>query len=159
VSEVPPDAPIIPQEWVGGVKVVDIGDIRVARGLSRRPFSGCHHHALVYDDRERRVWCADCQKTLEPFDAFLSLVGQFDRARAIAEEKANEIAAAREHSLVRIAAKAMDDHWRKRRTIPTCPHCRNGLLPEDVSKMGRMSREIEIARRKRLEATHDQPHD
>lgn len=145
----PPDAPIIPQEFVGGVTVVDIGDIRVARGLSRRPFRGCHHWALTYDERERRIWCNDCETTIDAFDGFLSLVSQFDRAAKNAKAAAAEIADAKAHNLVKIAAKKMDDHWRKRRTIPTCPHCHAGLMPEDASKMGRMSRELEMARRAR----------
>ena len=49
------DAPIEPQEYLSGPTVVDIGDLRVARGLSRRPFSGCAHHSLVYDNKERRI--------------------------------------------------------------------------------------------------------
>ncbi len=52
-----------------------------------------------------------------------------------------------------LAAKRMDDLWRKKRAVPTCPHCGSGLLPEDTERMGRVSKEIEIARRKR-EADH-----
>ena len=154
-TQPPPDPPIVPQEWIGGIKVVDIGDARVARGLSRRPFSGCHHNSLIYDGCERRIWCPDCKSTIDPFDAFLSLVGQFDRAQRKAEQKAKELADAKSHNLVRIAAKQMDDQWRRKRTVPTCPHCRKGLMPEDAARMGRMSREIEIARRRAVEMAGD----
>ena len=41
--------PIVEQEYLSGLKVVDIGDLRVARGMSRRPVSTCHHRPLVYD--------------------------------------------------------------------------------------------------------------
>jgi hypothetical protein len=50
------DAPIIPQSFIGGVKVVDIGDLRVARGLSRRTHAACKHDQLIYDANERRIW-------------------------------------------------------------------------------------------------------
>ena len=41
---------------MGGVKVVDIGDVRIARGLTRREFSTCPHKHMVYDQNERRIW-------------------------------------------------------------------------------------------------------
>jgi hypothetical protein len=64
------DAPIEPLDYLYGVKVVDIGDARVKRGKSRRPIGTCPHKSMHYDQEERRVWCADCEATLEAFDAF-----------------------------------------------------------------------------------------
>lgn len=143
------DPPIVEQGFLYGVNVVDIGDIRVARGLSRRPNSTCKHHPLVYDERERRIWCRDCETTVEPFDAFLLLVEQFNAAARHYEKLTQEAESARQHVIRRIAAKKMDEAWSRRRSVPTCPHCRAALMPEDVEKMGRISRDLEIARRAR----------
>ena len=71
------DAPIEPQDYLYGLKVVQIEDLRVSRGLTRRPSSSCRHKALVYDDKERRIWCSDCESEIEPFDAFIGLCGVF----------------------------------------------------------------------------------
>lgn len=49
------NAPIEPHEYLYGVKVVQIEDLRVARGLTRRPVSSCRHRKMVYDDKERRI--------------------------------------------------------------------------------------------------------
>lgn len=49
--------------------VIDIGDIRVARGLTKG--EPCPHERLVYSVETRRVWCADCETDLAPFDAFV----------------------------------------------------------------------------------------
>lgn len=76
------DDPIIEPGFLGGVKVVTIGDLRVARGLSRRPYSSCSHRALIYDQSERRIWCQDCEKDVDHFAAFIHLVEQYDGAPA-----------------------------------------------------------------------------
>jgi len=143
------DPPIVQQEWLGGVNVIDIGDIRVARGLSRRPYSACGHHQLVYDHNERRVWCKDCESNIEAFDAFEQLVSRFhDKASELkCREKAVEEAEA--HSIIRIAAKRLDEIYRRKKMVPACPHCSGGLLPEDVEHIGTVSRSWELARRKR----------
>ncbi len=49
------DPPIEPLDYVGGVAVVVIGDVRVARGMSRRYHSSCPHVQLIYDQKELRL--------------------------------------------------------------------------------------------------------
>lgn len=145
------DAPIEPGEFTHGVTVVDFGDARVARGMSRRPVSICKHTTLVYDTKERRIWCEDCQSTVEGFDAFLVLVEQFSDAQSIISRKNAEANAAQDHALHLIAAKNLEKHWRGRTMAVPCPHCGGGLLPEDFKSIpGATSADIERARRKRL---------
>lgn len=143
--------PIKEQEYLSGPKVVDIGDIRVARGLSRRPVSMCRHQHLVYDVNERRIWCKDCETDVEAFDAFQIIVGQWHRAHDKLDRQRQEIDQAKQANLVRIAAKRMDEQWRRKRSVPACPHCGCGLMPEDTEHMSRVSKEIEVARRARIE--------
>ncbi|HCN72334.1 MAG TPA: hypothetical protein DIS96_11700 [Pusillimonas sp.] len=137
-------APIIEHEFSLGVKVVDIGDLRVARGMARRERSTCKHAKLVYDTRERRVWCKDCETDVEAFDAFTSLVERFyafeDRISRLREIEAETL-----HSR---AAKALDKVFRSRTMTPCCPHCNRGILSEDVVHGGSsMSRDLELHRR------------
>lgn len=143
------DPPIEPQDYIGGVKVVDFGDLRVARGMSRRAFATCKHKPLFYDQKERRIWCRDCESNVDAFDAFLLLVEQFHYAAADIERRREEVRKAREHNIIRIAARQMDEHFRRRNMVPACPHCHTGILPEDVGRMGSVSREWEQARRNR----------
>ena len=70
------DPPIVPMDFCGGTTVVDIGDIRVQRGLSRRPFSACPHRGLTYDRKERRIWCKDCERDIfDAYDYFRMITG------------------------------------------------------------------------------------
>ncbi len=148
----PKHPPIVELDYLSGVTVVDIGDIRVARGMSRRPVSMCPHTPLVYDNHERRIWCKDCESDVEPFDAFLQLVENFARAADQIKRDREDLKAAQDHSILRIAAKKMDEHFRSKRHVPACPNCGEGIFPEDVAKMGMVGREWAAAKRKKKEA-------
>lgn len=124
------DPPIEEQDFLYGVKVVDFGDYRVARGFSRRAYSGCRHHALVYDQNERRIWCKDCERDVETFDAFLGLVEPYARALSNLQDREQKIEEAEKFSIRSIAAKNIDQAWRHRNMVPCCPHCGHGLFPE-----------------------------
>lgn len=143
--------PIEPMDFLLGVNVVDIGDLRVARGMSRRPVSSCKHHPLRYDQRERRIWCSDCETDVEPFDAFVMLVENFSRANDDIKRRRDELAKAESHTILRVAAKRMDELFRRKNMVPACPHCGQGIFPEDVQGMGSINREWESARRARRE--------
>ncbi len=147
------DPPIKEQQFLAGVTVVDIGDYRVARGLSRRAFSSCPHKKLVYDAQERRIWCKDCEKDVEAFDAFQGIVENFSAQVKVLQRREQKVKEAEDHSLISVAAKVMDTAWRKLKRIPCCPHCRTGLMPEDF-KHGIIhwtSKEFELARRRKKE--------
>lgn len=141
--------PIVPQDYLSGVKIVDIGDLRVARGRSRRPVSVCKHSQLVYDSNERRVWCKECETDIEAFDAFELLVGYFNAAANRLERREELVREAEEHSLISRAAKVVDHAWRSRRMAPDCPHCQTPLLPEDFANGIKSSTGTEFARARR----------
>lgn len=143
--------PVVEHDFIYGMKVVDIGDLRVARGMSRRPVSACKHRPLVYDQKERRIWCKDCETDVEAFDAFLLIVENFKAAASEIERRQRDLEEAISHNIIRIAAKRMDEHFRRKKMVPTCPHCHHGIFPEDVPRMGSINREWEEARRARKE--------
>lgn len=127
------DTPIEPQDYISGVKVVDIGDLRVARGLTRRPASSCKHKQLVYDERERRIWCQHCETSVDPFDAFVRLVEQWKGAVDDAQRDRDAAREALAHAARHRATKVLDKAWGSRTMVPTCPHCHAGLFPEDFT--------------------------
>lgn len=144
------DAPIEPQEYTYGVKVVDIGDIRVARGMTRRPIGQCSHRHQVYDDKERRVWCSDCETEIEPFDAYMRLVEMMDGHIKKLQAREKQVAEAESHALRSRASKVMDEAWRSLTTAPLCPHCDEAILPGDVARgVAKCSRSLVEAKRKR----------
>jgi Zn finger protein HypA/HybF involved in hydrogenase expression len=142
--------PIDEQNYLYGVNVVDIGDLRVSRGLTRRPHSSCHHARISYDHKERRIWCRDCEHDLDPFDAFTLLVEWHDRAAKDLHRRREALEEAERHQIVSVAAKTIDKAWRSRKMVPACPSCGNGLFPEDFkSEPAMLGRDYAEARRKR----------
>ena len=144
-------APIKPRNYVHGVNVVNIEDLRIARGKAERPlYAACKHKNLAYDQEERRVYCMDCESDVEPFDAFLILVERWDAAIRSLEKRMNAVREAEEHSLISRASKAMDHEWRSKKTAPLCPHCHEVLMPEDVldNRLRRASKQLAVRKRK-----------
>lgn len=140
--------PIEPVNWSAGVKVVDIGDIRVSRGQTRVPGKSCRHRNVSYDQSERRVYCMDCERDIDGFDAFLMLVECHHSAVAKVERRSQELQEAEQFQARSRAAKHLDKYWRGRTQVPNCPHCGEGLLPEDVLN-SRSSSSAELTRKKR----------
>lgn len=144
------DKPIDPQDYCVGLKVVDIGDIRVARGETRRPRSTCRHRHMVYDNKERRIWCSDCETEVEPFDAFMLLAEQMDGHIKRLQRREQEVSEAEQFAARSRAAKKLDSYWRGRSLVPLCPHCSEALLPEDVvNGLSATSPELVRAKRRR----------
>ena len=142
------DAPIEPKDYLYGPKVVQIEDLRIARGMTRRPQSSCTHRQLVYDDKERRIWCQDCETEVEPFDAFIQLCGVFQKAKADIDHRRRQLAEAEAFQIRSKAAKVMDEVWRSKNMAPLCPHCDTAILPEDVAGgVARTGKKLVIARR------------
>jgi hypothetical protein len=141
--------PIEEPGFIGGVTVIDIGDVRVARGISRRPYSVCRHARLVYDGGERRIWCKDCEQDVEPFDAFKIIAEQCSAFSASMERREKKVEEAEAHALISRAAKAVDDAWRSRKIAPGCPHCHKPILPEDFAGGVRSGSSVELERRRR----------
>lgn len=124
------DPPIVEPGFIAGVTVVDFGDIRVARGLTRRHHASCPHKHMNYDPKERRIWCRDCERDVEAYDAFLIIVEHYDHAFKALVAREKRLAEAEAFKVRSLAAKAMDEAWRSRNMVPACPHCSYGLFPE-----------------------------
>lgn len=111
--------------------VVDLDSVRIRAGRTPYKLKTCKHHHLIYNQIERRVWCEDCERTIDNFDAFLIFTNKFE---SMLREANGRMATATEalNSAARLrATKTLDRMWSGRRMAPCCPHCNRGLLPED----------------------------
>jgi Zn finger protein HypA/HybF involved in hydrogenase expression len=140
--------PIVPEEYLSGTTVVDLGDVRVARGLTRRPATICRHARLHYDAKERRIWCPDCERDIDPFDAFTHILDGYDASMKRLHARAERVKEAEAFSARSIAARTLDEAWRSRSMVPACPACGNGLFPEDFrARPAMLGRDFARARR------------
>lgn len=150
----PPDDPIEPRVDARPfiAEIIDLDGVRIQWGLpASRGTERCKHTNLTYSTEERRVWCQDCKRTIENFDAFKVLVDSFQRMELAARLKLEKAEAAMAATIHRRATKAVDKAWSSSLPAIGCPHCRAGLLPEDFEAGVKVctSREYELARRKR----------
>ena len=162
MSDKPIDAPLVstPGSEPFGQPVIDLAEMRIKRGRSNVSVATpCKHRALIYSQDERRVWCEDCERTIDSFDAFMTVVGQFHPMVNAAKHALRRAKEAEAMTITLRAAKVFDKAWRGNQMAVSCPHCRTGLLPEDFLSGGsQVSAEIERARRGR-QALKESDHD
>lgn len=135
-----------------GSPVIDFGEMRIAFGLPKFHHKICRHTRLVYNIRERRVWCDDCESTVDGFDAFMTITTHFHGMERAAQLRLAQAEEAKKATIVKRATKNIDRAWNRQRPMAICcTHCGGGLLPEDFESGGSaVSRDLELARRKRL---------
>lgn len=152
-----PDDPIVPADqnstpFGEKVNVLEIDNFRVKFGRPKRKHSDCSHNSLIYNTADRRIWCEDCETTIDNFSAFMRIRDIWASADDEIRRREQAVQEAEKHAILSRAAKAVDKAFRQRGHVPVCPHCSHALLPEDVLRLDRgqmVSKEIEIARRKR----------
>jgi hypothetical protein len=154
VTLTPPDDPIVEIKGAGAyhAQVIDLAGVRIKAGLPKSVHKKtCKHHTLTYCRSDRRVWCDDCSRTIEPFDALLMMIGAFADMERDAARKMLKADEAMASTVRRRSAKELDRAWSGNLPAVCCPHCRKGILPEDFDGGigARTSREYEMARRKR----------
>lgn len=157
MSDKPIDVPLVhtPGCEPFGQPVIDLAEVRIKRGNASSRFGrACQHKALIYSQDERRIWCEDCERTIDSFDAFMVVVGQFHPMVNAAKRSLERAREAEGFTISLRAAKVFDRAWRGNQMAVCCPHCRTGLLPEDFLSGGsQVSADIERARRARMLAT------
>ena len=136
-------------------ELIDLAGVRIQRGMTSHAATKCKHMNIRFcEDRgDRRVWCVDCQSNIDPFDALamiaLHLQRMLDSAHSMRAEAQKALGAT---ARLR-ATKVLDRAWSGNVMAVACPHCKNGLLPEDfLTGSHQISRDLEIARRKRRDS-------
>lgn len=131
--------------------IIELGDLRITR--ARRQYTaGCQHKRFTVDPNGDIVTCNDCDKQISSHFALLLLVDEWDRAqRKLADSRASH-AAAMERTVVLRAAQRVQSAWRSRTMVPTCPHCGEGIFPEDGFGGSAINKEMAL---RRLQAIKD----
>jgi hypothetical protein len=133
-------------------ELIDLAGVRIQRGIPKYNPNQCKHKNILYhcSHSERRIWCSDCERDIEPFDAFMIFARQFEEMISEAQDMRQKAAEALRTTARLRATKVLDKAWSGNVMAVACPHCRGGLLPEDFARgSDQTSREIEIARRNR----------
>lgn len=135
-------------------KVVQIGDLRLARTKEDylRKQEGCQHIRLEMDDLGETVKCIECGDQVSAYWALGRVVEQWRGHAKTLNRHVEAVKAEREAVLYLTAAKLAESAWRSRSTVPTCPHCRRGIFPDDRFGSSTVSKVFEQGLRVREKA-------
>lgn len=153
MTDAPKDPPleVLPDGGTYHGVVVDLDKVRIRLGRTPYRVKNCEHKALIYSPSERRVWCENCERTIDNFDAFLIFTRHFERMESEARHKLTTAQEALNSAARLRATKALDRMWAGGKMAPCCPHCHAGLLAEDFANGvgAAMSKELVLAGRRR----------
>ena len=65
------------------------------------------------------------------------------------ERERDKLIELQKQTVVHKAAIILQNAWRKKKMVPSCPHCDRGIFPEDELGRSTVSKELELARRKK----------
>jgi phosphotransacetylase len=127
-------------------EIIKIGEGKFEKIWGER----CPHKNLIYDIENEEVTCKDCKRIVNPFKALMILISQY---RSIEQDLKNrrqeleELEIRKEKHLLK-ATKAVDQAWRSKSMVPTCPHCHKAIFPGDGfgSSMTNKGMEMETRR-------------
>lgn len=115
--------------------VISIGDWAVEHkrsyGVHNYMMAGCNHNNMVMNDHGQYVDCKDCGKQLS---AYWALGHMLDRVRSERQRLHAEKERLKDESKKTLhyrAAVTIERAWRSKSMVPTCPHCKRGILPSD----------------------------
>jgi len=101
----------------------------------------CPHTHLLFDENGHTVECKDCGKEVSAWWAFMRMVERYENEWKKIERAKAEVEQAEKRILTHKAAIAVEDAWRRRKTLPTCPHCSKPILPVDRFGLGHVDRQ------------------
>lgn len=129
-----------------GAQVVDIGEFRLTRSRTFT-FDGCKHKHLTLNDEGEFVTCDDCKMQVGTYAALRMLVERWDLLQERLNRQQAAIAEAAGKTIGLRAAQRVEQAWRSRTMVPTCPHCSAAIFPEDGFGSSAVNKAFAIARR------------
>lgn len=107
----------------------------------------CEHKHLTLDDNGEIVTCEDCHKQVSPYWALRRMATMWGNHAEQVRRAVSKVHEDQKATFHLRAAKIVEKAWRYRKTVPVCPHCKEGILPEDGFGTSCINRAIELKRR------------
>jgi len=133
-------------------RVVSIADWKISRTNSRQfgpSPTECQHHNMTMDQHGFTVRCDDCKLQLSAYWVLEKLLGDYEKWREDFSYQQRQFAAERDKAVRLSAAQQIEQAWRSRKMVPCCPHCGRGIFPADWISSSMVSKEYELAIRRR----------
>lgn len=124
-------------------------EFKIERG-SLHSVDNCNHRNLQYDISSRIIYCKDCEREIDHFDAFFMIVKMFAYAEHSLDcrrEELDELEKRHQVGLLK-ATRKVDEAWRSRSMVPICPHCHKAIFPTDGFGGNLTNKDLELERRR-----------
>ena len=112
-------------------EVIEIGEFRLRRAQRKSALRDCRHMSLELDYELQTVRCADCGEHMSPFYALSHLTDALNRKSDQLTRDRENLRQLQSGNLHLIAARRVEEAWRSRTMVPTCPHCDEAIFPGD----------------------------
>ena len=136
--------------------VISFESFKIGRNRSTIVAGKCKHKNIMLDDSTNRVQCQDCEEILDPFWALKMLITDWSNYSERIKNQISQLRVLKGETVILRAAKHIEKELRRRKTVPTCPHCSEALFPEDLLNVGKASKELAVAKRKFQQTSQDQ---
>jgi hypothetical protein len=109
--------------------------------------SKCAHKNLTFDENGQSIICDDCNKSLSAYWVLRRIITDYNKAWEGIERKRSELNDLMEKTLHFKAAKKVEEVWRSKTMLPSCPHCKRGICSHDQFGYSTVSKEFELKMR------------
>ena len=112
--------------------ILDLGAFKLTRKNSK--YYGdrkCKHTNLVADEFGETIICQDCGFQVTAFWALMKYSRNVKRYADDLNRRSKRLKELESKTVTLKAALEVEKAWRKRNSVPTCPHCHEGILPTD----------------------------
>ena len=133
--------------------IISVGDFSIEK--KRRSYlssENCRHLNMEMSDDGYTVTCKDCNKQLSAYFVLEFMIDSIDSERMRVNQIEKKLKEERSAINYLRASKHMESIWRTRDTLPTCPHCKEGITAEDALKIGICSKSLHIQKMKNKES-------
>ncbi len=131
--------------------VINIEEYRFSRKNTRWPSARdeCQHLQLTLDGNGEIITCDDCDKQVSAYWSIQRFLDEWARAWERIKRRQQECTDVEKSQLILRAALRVQKAWRRRRTVPICPHCYKAILPDDNFGWSSTNKAMELKRREK----------
>lgn len=111
--------------------ILDLGTFKLKKKNIYSRDGKCRHTSLVADEVGETIICEDCGFQVTAFWALMEYSKNVKKFAEDLNSRSKRLKELEDKTVTLKAALEVEKAWRKRNSVPTCPHCGEGILPTD----------------------------
>jgi hypothetical protein len=128
--------------------ILDLGKFKLKKKDTYSRDGKCRHRNLIADEVGETIICEDCGLQVSSFWALMKYCRNVKKYKEDLNRRSKRLKELEDKTVTLKAALAVEKAWRRRNSVPTCPHCHEGILPTDGFGGASRSKDYEMEVRK-----------